>query len=81
MTFQTLSNSSTFSCFLYAGVVAATALAGCSSPRSLFTQANSELPIEVQHSGRGHIMSFRAHETFDRLYVAGTAKRHPSISN
>jgi hypothetical protein len=24
-------------------------------------------------------MSFRAHETADRLYIAGTAKRYPSI--
>jgi hypothetical protein len=81
MTFQKFSDSSTFSCLLFAAAAAATTtLSACSSPGPFFRQADSGLPVEVQHSRRGHIMSFRAHETSDRLYVAGTAKRHPSIA-
>ena len=41
---------------------------------SFFKQTDSFLPIEVVHSGSGQIMSFRAHETSHRLYVAGIAK-------
>lgn len=52
-------------------------LSACASLDSFFKQADSPLPIEVQHSGMGQIMSFRAHETSDRLYVAGIAKRYP----
>ena len=81
MTFQKLSYSSTFSCLLFAAAAAATpTLSACPSLGSFFRQANSALPIEVQHSGSGQIMSFRAHETSDRLYVAGTAQRHPLIA-
>jgi hypothetical protein len=77
MTFQKLSYSSTFSCLLFAAAAAATTtLSACSSPGSFFRQADSALPIEVQHAGGGQIMSFHARETSDRLYVAGTAKRH-----
>jgi hypothetical protein len=46
----------------------------CASAGSFFKQADSPLPIEVVHSGSGQIMSFHAHETSHRLYVAGIAK-------
>jgi hypothetical protein len=42
-------------------------------------QADSGLPIEVVHSGSGIVMSFRAHETSGRLYVAGRAKPHQLV--
>jgi hypothetical protein len=54
--------------------MAMTAVFACASPGSFFKQADSPLPIEVVHAGSGQIMSFRAHETSDRLYVAGIAK-------
>jgi hypothetical protein len=50
-------------------------LPACASS-SLIKQADSGLPIEVVHSGSGTIVSFRAHEASDRLYVAGRAKPH-----
>jgi hypothetical protein len=49
------------------------ALQACVSPSSFLRQANSSLPLEVIHGGSGQIMSFRAHETSDRLYITGTA--------
>ncbi len=52
------------------------ALSACSSLDTWVKQADSPLPIEIQHSGSGRIMSFRAHETSDRIYVAGSARRH-----
>jgi hypothetical protein len=80
MKFQKLSYSSTFSCLLFAAAGAATTtLSACPSFGSFFRQADSALPIEVHHSGSGQIMSFRAHETSDRLFIAGTAQRHPLI--
>lgn len=51
-----------------------TAVSACASLGSFFKQADSALPIEVVNAGSGQIRSFRAHETSDRLYVAGTAK-------
>jgi hypothetical protein len=49
------------------------ALQACVSPSSFLRQANSSLPLEVIHGGSGQIMSFRTHETSDRLYITGTA--------
>lgn len=49
-------------------------LASCASS-SWVKQADSPLPIEVIHFGTGRIMSFRAHETSDRLYVSGLSKQ------
>lgn len=57
---------------------ALTFLAACASS-SWTKQADSALPIEVIHSGSGSIMSFRAHETSDRLYVAGSATAHQLV--
>jgi hypothetical protein len=54
-------------------LMAMAALSACASP-GFFKQADSPLPIEVLHTGSGQIMSFRAHETSDRLYVAGIAR-------
>lgn len=68
---QKLSNSLGI-CF---GVVVIASLSACAS-NSWTKQADSTLPIEVTHSGSGSIMSFRAFETADRLYVAGSAKTH-----
>lgn len=56
-------------------VTALAALPACASS-SWTRQANSGLPIEAVHSPSGVIMSFQAHETSDRLYVAGRAKPH-----
>ncbi len=67
--------SNRFSQFLTA-TFAMMSLAACSSLETWFRQADSPLPIEVLHSGSGQIMSFRAHETSDRLYVAGSARKH-----
>ena len=53
-------------------------LSACAS-RSWIKQANSGLPIEAVHSGSGAIMTFWAHETSDRLYVAGLAKPHQLV--
>jgi hypothetical protein len=64
-------------------LIAAIALMGftsCASTDTWFKQASSPLPIEVRHSGSGQIMTFRAHETSDRLYVVGSAKKH-QLSN
>jgi len=73
--------SNKFSGFLATAVVIGMmSLSACSSLDTWFKQADSPLPIEVQHSGGGEIMSFRAHETSDRLYVAGSARRH-KLSN
>lgn len=56
-----------------AGVVA-TVLSACASLDSHFRQADSSLPILAIHSGTGQVMSFRAFETSDRLYVAGAVR-------
>jgi len=61
-------------------VVATTSLTSCVSLDTWIKQADSPLPIEVQHSGSGQIMSFSAYETSDRLYVSGLAKRYPLTS-
>ncbi len=53
-------------------------VSACAS-RSWMKQANSGLPIEAVHSGSGAIMTFWAHETSDRLYVAGLAKPHQLV--
>jgi len=53
-------------------LLALTVLTACSSLK----QAGSPLPIEVQNTGSGQIVSSRAHETSDRLYVAGSARKH-----
>ena len=55
-------------------LMAMTTVSACVSPGSFFKQADSALPIEVVHAGSGKVISFRAHETSDRLYVAGSAK-------
>jgi hypothetical protein len=54
--------------------MAMTAVFACESSGSFFKQADSPLPIEVVHAGSGQIMSFRAHETSERLYLAGVVK-------
>ncbi len=51
-------------------------LTACTSLDTTFKQADSPLPIEVQHLGGGQVMSFRAHETSERLYVSGSARKH-----
>jgi len=56
--------------------VSITALTACASLDTLFKQSDSPLPIEVRHSGNGRIMSFRAFETPDRLYVSGSANKN-----
>jgi hypothetical protein len=48
-------------------------LSACSSLDTWFKQADSPLPIEVQHSGGGEILSFRAHETSDRLAISSAS--------
>jgi hypothetical protein len=53
-------------------------LPACASS-SWIKQAHSGLPIEAVHSGSGTIISFRAHETSDRLFVAGRAKPHQLV--
>jgi hypothetical protein len=50
-------------------------LSACSSG-SWLKQADSAMPIEAIDLGSGNILGFRAHETSDRLYVAGIAKPH-----
>lgn len=65
---------------IIAGVTAGV-LSACGSLDSYIRQADSALPIDAIHSGTGRVMSFRAFETADRLYVAGTTKgrfRNPS---
>lgn len=52
-------------------------LTACASWDTWFKQGDSPLPIEVQHLGGGQILSFRAHETSVRLYVTGSARKHP----
>jgi len=70
----------------FPGFIAAIAIIGmmslsaCSSLNSQVKQADSLLPIEVLHSGGGQIMSFRAHETSERLYVSGSTRKH-KLSN
>ncbi|HEY5707230.1 MAG TPA: hypothetical protein VIS96_16850 [Terrimicrobiaceae bacterium] len=54
---------------------AVASLSACASS-SWIKQAHSVLPIEAVDFGSGTIRSFRAHETSDRLYVAGHAKPH-----
>ena len=56
--------------------IGASAFTGCTSLDTWFKQADSPLPIEVQHRGHGKVLSFRAHETSERLYVSGTAKNY-----
>lgn len=53
---------------------AAGVLSACGSLDSYIRRADSPLPIEAIHSGTGRVMSFRAFETTDRLFVAGTTK-------
>jgi hypothetical protein len=60
--------------YLIVSGAAATVLSACASLDSYFRQADSSLPIEAIHSGVGQVMSFRAFETSDRLYVAGAVK-------
>ena len=50
-------------------------LTACASSSSM-RQADFGLPIEKVNSPSGAIMSFRTHETADRLYVAGRGKPH-----
>jgi hypothetical protein len=50
----------------------ASAVSGCFWTR----QSEAALPVETIGSRSGQIMSFRAHETPDRLYVTGQAKPH-----
>jgi hypothetical protein len=49
------------------------AVAGCFWTR----QSEAALPIETVVSRSGQVMSFRAHETSNRLYVNGQAKSPP----
>ena len=73
--------SNKFSGFLAATIVIGMmSLSACTSLDTWFKLADSPLPIEVQHSGGGQVLSFRAHETSDRLYVAGSARKH-KLSN
>ena len=58
----------------YLIVAGVAVLSACASLDSYFRQADSSLPIEAIHSGTGQVMSFRAFETSDRLYVAGTVR-------
>jgi hypothetical protein len=60
--------------YLIVAGAAATVLSACASLDSYFRQADSSLPIEAIHSGTGQVMSFRAFETSDRLYVAGAVR-------
>lgn len=59
-----------------AGVAAITA---CSSTSSLFRQADSSLPIETINATGGQIVTTRAFETQDRLYVSGSMKKGMGI--
>lgn len=73
--------SNKFSGFLAATIVIGMmSLSACTSLDTWFKQADSPLPIEVEHSGGGQVLSFRAHETSDRLYVAGSARKQ-KLSN
>lgn len=53
---------------------AAAIFAACSTPHA--ATGTSPLPIEVVQSGSGHVLSFQARESADRLYVTGRAKGH-----
>lgn len=55
-----------------------TVLSACASS-ALVRRENSPLPIESVPSGSGSITSSRAHETPDRLYVAGQANPHQTM--
>ena len=73
--------SNKFSGFLAATIVIGMmSLSACTSLDTWFKLTDSPFPIEVQHSGGGQVLSFRAHETSDRLYVAGSARKH-KLSN
>jgi hypothetical protein len=70
-----LSRSQAVRCVKIAFALALVAtVSACVSSNILFKQANSSLPIEVIQTGSGQIMSSRAHETSDRLYVTGTTR-------
>lgn len=49
-------------------------LAACVS-NSWMRQPDSAMPIEAIHSGSGDLISFKSHETSDRLYVSGHIKK------
>jgi hypothetical protein len=56
-------------------LAAATAIfAACATPQA--ATGKSPLPIEVIQSGHGHVLSFQARESGDRLYVTGRVKGH-----
>ena len=57
-----------------AGTVVIT-LGACASFGSLFRQSDSPLPIDAQSSLGGQIVSTRAFETQERLYVSGSMKK------
>lgn len=49
-------------------------LAACASSGGWLKQKNSALPLEAAPANSGEVVSFRAFETDERLYVAGSAK-------
>lgn len=52
-------------------------LSACASLESFSAQKDSPLPIEAVHSNTGAVLSTRAYETSDKLYVAGSARKRP----
>lgn len=59
------------------GIVALALSASAAVGECFWTrQSETALPVETVGSRSGRIVSFRAHETSDRLYVTGQAKPH-----
>jgi len=62
--------------FQYIPIVAATAAFTSCASIGLGPHTDSALPVEIRHSGNGQIVTFRAVERGDRIYISGTAKKH-----
>jgi len=52
-------------------------LSGCSSLEHWTRNSASSLPYEIRHEGSGQILSCRAFESADRLYISGRTKEFP----
>jgi hypothetical protein len=56
-------------------ITALAILTACASVSSFFKHSPSPLPIEILDSAGGEVGGARAHESADRLYVAGHVKK------
>lgn len=54
---------------------ASVALGACATTGSLLQQSASPLPVDVQDSTGGKVVTTRAYETGDKLYVSGSMKK------